>query len=165
MTGNKLVFSLVLMGLGSSCGAVKTIAEAPEDKMVRLKVERIEILDVLYAEYGGSDIVNATTTAAQEIADATTVAAKQAVGDMAKETVGAETENSLAEVVAEAAARHRRHCRPSSRCPLAARCPPDPAGGVGRGAAAPSRAAARGRGGAPPRQGSTAPSARRRSRG
>ena len=67
MTGIKPVGWLALFCLGAGCDAVETLTESPADKVVRMKVERLGILDALYAEYGGSDIANATTTAAKEV--------------------------------------------------------------------------------------------------
>ena len=56
---------VVLFGLG--CDAVQSITGTPEDRMVALKVERTEVMDTLYAEYGGGDIANATTAVAKEV--------------------------------------------------------------------------------------------------
>jgi len=67
MLGFARVGMLVLVTLALGCDAVQSITGTPEDRMVALKVERTEILDTLYSEYGGGDIANATTAAVKEV--------------------------------------------------------------------------------------------------
>lgn len=58
---------VTLLGVGVGCDTLQSVAESPEEKLVRLKIERAEILDTLYAEYGGGELSNMAGKAASDL--------------------------------------------------------------------------------------------------
>jgi hypothetical protein len=58
---------VVFLGIGVGCDVLQSAAESPEEKLVRLKIERVETLDTLYAEYGGGELSNMAGKAASDL--------------------------------------------------------------------------------------------------
>ncbi len=75
MRGFIVLLMGISLGFGTACDVVEPVAESvveavvesPEEKMIRLKIERAGILDALYAEYGGGDLSNMAGQAASDI--------------------------------------------------------------------------------------------------
>lgn len=65
----RLLWVLGLMGIliGVGCDSLPSVGESPQDRLVRLKLERIELLDALYGEYGGGSVAKAAGAAATQV--------------------------------------------------------------------------------------------------
>ena len=61
------LFGLVFFGALMACSTVEKALESPEEKMIRLKIERAQILDALYSEYGGGELSNMAGKAATDL--------------------------------------------------------------------------------------------------
>ena len=58
---------VMILAVGVGCDTLQSVAESPEEKLVRLKIERVEILDTLYTEYGGGELSNMAGKAASDL--------------------------------------------------------------------------------------------------